>query len=162
MQTRDYLKYIVEKIHSTVFATVDSEGRPVTCAIDIMDYDESGLYFLTAKGKNFYDRLKSNENIAFTAMKGEDTLSCVAVSVQGRAKEIGPDRLPDLCRQHPYMAKSYPDGRSRSALTVFKIDEGAGEWFDLSQLPIERAGFSFGGAQEKETGYFVTDKCIGC
>ena len=28
MQTRDYLKYIVEKIHSTVFATVDSEGRP--------------------------------------------------------------------------------------------------------------------------------------
>lgn len=99
MQTRDYLKYIVEKIHSTVFATVDSEGRPVTCAIDIMDYDESGLYFLTAKGKNFYDRLKSNENIAFTAMKGEDTLSCVAVSVQGRAKEIGPDRLPDLFRK---------------------------------------------------------------
>ena len=162
MQTRDYLKYIVEKIHSTVFATVDSEGRPVTCAIDIMDYDESGLYFLTAKGKNLYDRLKSNENIAFTAMKGEDTLSCVAVSVQGKAKEIGPDRLPDLFRKNPYMAKIYPDERSRSALTVFKIYEGTGEWFDLSKLPIERAGFSFGGAQEKETGYFVTDKCIGC
>ena len=162
MQTRNYLKYIVEKIHSTVFATVDSEGRPVTCAIDIMDYDESGLYFLTAKGKNFYDRLKSNENIAFTAMKGEDTLSCVAVSVQGRAKEIGPDRLPDLFRKNLYMAKIYPDERSRSALTVFKIYEGTGEWFDLSKLPIERAGFSFGGAQEKETGYFVTDKCIGC
>ena len=89
MQTRDYLKTIVEKIHSAVFATVDSEGRPVTCAIDIMNYDENGLYFLTAKGKNFYDRLKANENIAFTAMKGEDTLSCVAVSVQGKAKEIG-------------------------------------------------------------------------
>ncbi len=162
MQTRDYLKYIVEKIHSTVFATVDSEGRPVTCAIDIMDYDESGLYFLTAKGKNFYDRLKSNENIAFTAMKGEDTLSCVAVSVQGRAKEIGPDRLLDLFRKNSYMAKIYPDERSRSALTVFKIYEGTGEWFDLSKLPIERAGFSFGGAREKETGYFVTDKCIGC
>ena len=162
MQTRDYLKYIVEKIHSTVFATVDSEGRPVTCAIDIMDYDESGLYFLTAKGKNFYDRLKSNENIAFTAMKGEDTLSCAAVSVQGRAKEIGPDRLLDLFRKNSYMAKIYPDERSRSALTVFKIYEGTGEWFDLSKLPIERAGFSFGGAREKETGYFVTDKCIGC
>ena len=50
MQTRDYLKTIVEKIHSAVFATVDSEGRPVTCAIDIMNYDENGLYFLTAKG----------------------------------------------------------------------------------------------------------------
>ena len=97
MQTKDYLQYIATKIHSTVFATVDAEGRPVTCAIDMMDYDDSGLYFLTAKGKNFYDRLKANENVAFTAMKGKDTLSCVAVSVQGKAKEIGPDRLPD-CR----------------------------------------------------------------
>ena len=49
MQAKDYLRYIVEEIHSTVFATVDSEGRPVTCAIDLMDYDESGLYFLIAR-----------------------------------------------------------------------------------------------------------------
>ena len=141
MQTKEYLEYIVDHIHSAVFATVDSQGRPVTCAIDLMDYDENSLYFLTAKGKNFYDRLKANENIAFTAMKGEDTLSCVAVSVQGKAKEIGPDRLPDLFRKNPYMEKIYPDVRSHSALTVFKIYEGTGEWFDLSKLPIERASF---------------------
>ena len=48
MQTRDYLKYIVEQIHSAVFATVDSQGRPVTCAIDLMDYDESGPAFRSA------------------------------------------------------------------------------------------------------------------
>lgn len=70
MQTRDYLKYIVDEIHSTVFAIVDEKGCPVTCAIDMMDCDESGLYFLSAKGKKFYERLKANENIAFTAMKG--------------------------------------------------------------------------------------------
>ena len=162
MQARDYLKYIAEEIHSTVFATVDSQGRPVTCAIDIMDCDEDGLYFLTAKGKNFYDRLKANENMAFTAMKGEDTLSRAAVSVRGKAKEIGPDKLPDLFRKNPYMEKIYPDGPSRGALTVFKIYEGTGEWFDLSKQPIERAGFSFGGAGLKGTGFFVTDKCIGC
>ena len=162
MRTKNYLEYIVKEMHSAVFATVDKEGRPVTCAIDIMDYDESGLYFLTAKGKNFYDRLKANENIAFTAMKGEDTLSCVAVSVRGRAREIGPDMLPALFAKNPYMEKIYPDERSRSALTVFKICEGTGEWFDLSKQPIERASFSFGGAQAKESGYFVTDKCIGC
>ena len=162
MQTNEIVQYIVEKIHSTVFATVDSEGRPVTCAIDMMDWDENGLYFLTAKGKNFYRRLKANENIAFTAMKGEDTLSCVAVSVQGRAKEIGPDRLGDLLRKNPYMEKIYPNARSRTALTVFQIYEGAGEWFDLSKQPIERVSFSFGGAHTKENGYFVTDKCIGC
>ena len=107
MQTRDYLKYIVEEIHSTVFATVDEKGCPVTCAIDMMDCDESGLYFLTAKGKKFYERLKTNENIAFTAMKGEDTLSCVAVSVQGKAREIGPGRLPDLFHNVPAISLPY-------------------------------------------------------
>ena len=162
MEAKDYLKYIVEEIHSTVFATVDQEGRPITCAIDMMDWDEGGLYFLTAKGKNFYDRLKANENIAFTAMKGEDTLSCVAVSVQGKANEIGPDSLPDLFRKNPYMEKIYPDVRSRGALTVFKISEGTGEWFDLSKQPVERASFSFGGARQGAEGYFVTDQCIGC
>lgn len=48
----NYLKYLVEEIHTTVMATVDNKGLPVTCAIDIMDYDDTGLYFLTAKGKN--------------------------------------------------------------------------------------------------------------
>ena len=82
--------------------------------------------------------------------------------MQGKAKEIGPQRLPDLFCKNPYMEQIYPDARSRSALTVFQIYEGAGEWFDLSKKPIERFAFSFGGAQAKKTGYFVTDRCTGC
>ena len=31
MQTKNYLQLIVEEIHTTVFATLDKEGRPVTC-----------------------------------------------------------------------------------------------------------------------------------
>lgn len=145
MHTKDFLRYIAEEIHSTVFATVDQTGRPVTCAIDMMDYDDSGLYFLTAKGKKFYDRLKANENIALTAMKGNDTLSSIAISIQGKAREIGPEMLPALFEKNPYMQKIYPDIRSRSALTVFKIYQGSGEWFDLTQFPIQRKTFSFGG-----------------
>ena len=79
----DYLRYIVEQMHSVVMATVDKDGHPVTCAIDIMDYDEEGLYFLTATGKKFYERLKNDEHISFTALRGKDTLSSVAVSLQG-------------------------------------------------------------------------------
>ena len=52
MTAHDYLNFIVDEIHSTVVATVDGDGLPVTCVIDMMYADENGLYFLTAKGKN--------------------------------------------------------------------------------------------------------------
>ena len=70
----NYLKYLVEEIHTTVVATVDDAGQPVTAAIDMMDWDEGGLYFLTARGKGFYDRLKKRGALALTGMKGTDTL----------------------------------------------------------------------------------------
>ena len=58
MESKDYLAYLVEEIHTTVVATVDDAGLPVTAAIDMMDADEGDVYFLTARGKEFYDRLK--------------------------------------------------------------------------------------------------------
>ena len=65
----------------------------------------------------------------------------------------GPAKLSDLFEKNPYMEKIYPDMRSRSALTVFKIYEGIGEWFDLSKFPIERASFSFGVSQKTCCGF---------
>ena len=47
MEAKNYLKYIVDEIHTVIVATVDSEGLPVTAAIDMMDADDSSLYFLT-------------------------------------------------------------------------------------------------------------------
>ena len=157
-----YFRYLVEEIHTTIVATVDDEGLPVTAAIDMMDYDENGLYFLTAKGKSFYDRLVKRGFLALTAIKGEDTMSSVAVSVRGKVQELGYGRIPELFEKNPYMHKIYPTEESTHALTVFQIYEGAGEWFDLSRKPIERASFTFGNAQKKEEGYFITDSCIGC
>lgn len=84
-------------------ATTDANDLPVTCAIDVMDYDDNGLYFLTAKGKNFYDRLKRNGYVALTGMKGKDTMSCVAVSLRGKVKEIGSEPLERLFKKNSYM-----------------------------------------------------------
>lgn len=158
----DYLKFLVDEIHTVVVATVDEQGLPVTSAIDIMDYDDNSLYFLTAKGKGFYKRLKDKKYLAFTGMKGEDTMSCTALSVRGKVRELGSDYLPRLFEKNPYMLEIYPTEQSRSALTVFQIYEGSGEWFDLSKKPIERASFTFGDAIQSQSGYFITDKCIGC
>ena len=162
MIAADYLKYIVNEIHRTIVATVDGEGLPVTCAIDMMDCDENSLYFLTAKGKAFYDRLITREFLALTAMKGEDTMSSVAVSVRGKVREIGFEKIPELFQKNPYMNEIYPTEESRKALTVFQIYEGSGEWFDLSKKPIERASFTFGKTETAQSGYFINDNCIGC
>ena len=158
-----YFKYLVEEIHTTVAATVDDQGEPVTAAIDMMDYDEDSLYFLTARGKGFYDRLKKREFLAFTALKGQDTMSSAALSARGKVRELGFERIPDLFNKNPYMYEIYPTEESMKALTVFQVYEGTGEWFDLSKKPIERASFTFGDrACESEDGYLITDACSGC
>ena len=162
MEAKDYLAFLVNEIHTVVAATVDDDGLPVTAAIDMMDSDESGLYFLTAKGKGFYDRLKRRGYLALTAIKGESTMTSVAISVRGKVRELGYDRIPELFEKNPYMREIYPTEGSMRALTVFQICEGSGEWFDLSKKPIERASFSFGGAEKVQEGYFITDACIGC
>ena len=162
METKDYFSFLVNEIHTTVVATVDDEGLPVTAAIDMMDYDENSLYFLTAKGKGFYDRLAKRGFMAFTAVKGEDTMSSVALSVRGKVRELGYDKIPGLFEKNPYMHEIYPTEESMHALTVFQIYEGTGEWFDLREKPIERASFTFGNVEKKPEGYFITDACIGC
>ena len=162
MESREYLSYLVHEIHTTVVATVDDASLPVTAAIDMMDADENGVYFLTAKGKGFYDRLKKRGVLALTGMKGEDTMHCVALSLRGKVRELGSDLLPRLFEKNPYMNEIYPDAASRSALTVFVIYEGSGEWFDLSKKPIERFSFTFGQAEAKAEGYRITSACTGC
>ncbi len=170
-KAESYLHYIVNEIHTTIVATVDNEGLPVTAAIDMMDADENGLYFLTARGKSFYDRLKKHGFLALTALKGADTMTSVAVSVRGKVRELGYDKIPELFEKNPYMHTIYPTEESMKALTVFQIFEGTGEWFDLSKKPIERASFVFGPKDTQverdriislNDGYLITDACIGC
>lgn len=148
MQTEDYFKLIVEEIHTTVVATTDGDGLPVTCAVDMMDYDRTGLYFLTAKRKNFYRRLKRNGYIALTGIRGEDTMSRAAVSVRGKVRELGGEKVKELFAKNRYMYEIYPDESMFRELGAFQLYAGTGDWFDLSVKPIGTAHFSFG--EEKE------------
>lgn len=162
MEAKEYLSYIVKQIHTVIVATVDDSGLPVTAAIDMMDSDENSLYFLTAKGKGFYDRLVKRGYLSLTAIKGNGTMNSVAVSVRGKVQELGWAPIPQLIEKNPYMLEIYPTEESRQALTAFRLYEGNGEWFDLSKKPIERASFSFGKSAEQREGYYITDACIGC
>ncbi|MEE1181958.1 MAG: hypothetical protein UHY90_06855 [Treponema sp.] len=164
MTAKEILKFIETQIHTVIIASVDQDNFPVTCAIDIMDSDESSLYFLTACGKGFYKRLISNSHISLTGIKGKYTMSRVAVSIQGIVEENGTERLPLLLQKNPYMNEIYPTKESQKALTVFKLTKGYGEWFDLSKKPIERISFSLGKSSEekKYAAYTINEKCTNC
>ena len=163
MTTEEILKLVQSDIHSTIVATLDDEGLPVTCVIDMMLSDENSLYFLTARGKAFYRRLMEKPFVAITGLKGETTMTSVSVNLRGDVRNIGKEKLPEIFRENPYMAEIYPTEAGREVLEVFQIYRGTGEVFDLSQKPIFRQSFAFGDAPMKEHGYFVDQtKCLSC
>lgn len=143
MNTKEYLRLIVDDIHIVIVVTVDEDWLPVTAAIDMMDADENSLYFLTGTGKSFYRRLKDKGYLAFTALKGEDTMSSIAVSVKGKVKELGSVKAKELCDKNPYMYEIYPTEESRKVITAFQIYEGEGNWYDLTKKPIDIRSFTF-------------------
>jgi uncharacterized pyridoxamine 5'-phosphate oxidase family protein len=52
METDKIFSFLVNEIHTSILATADAEGLPVTAAVDRMDTDGGSLYFLTAKVKD--------------------------------------------------------------------------------------------------------------
>ena len=157
MNSLEYLKVLVENIHSTTVATIGSDGHPQTRVIDMMLYDENGVYFLTAKGKTFYDQLMDQQYIAVSATKDK-----MAISLRGKIRNIGYEKLNEIFEKNTYMQKIYPD-ETRSALQVFQLYEAQGEYFDISNPSnIVREGILIGEAEAVKTGYFVGKECIGC
>ena len=134
---------IVEEMHTTVVATVDNEGLPVTCVIDMMDYDAEGLYFLTNFGKSFYGRLKERGYLSLSATDGKPTMECTAVTVAGRVREEGPEVLARLMEKNPYMYELYPTEERRATLRAFKIVDGTGNLYELGEKPPRQTYFVF-------------------
>ena len=157
LDTQDYLKILVEDIHSTVVATIDRNGHPVTRCIDMMLYDGNGVYFLTAKGKEFYTQLMEQHYISLSAISGK---RCISLS--GKVENIGHERLDEIFLKNTYMQDIYP-GDTRSALEVFRIFEARGNFFDISDPGhMTRGTFAIGKTSTQAGGYQVTGRCTGC
>lgn len=163
MNTKTYLNILATEIHSVVIATCDKNGLPTTRVIDIMLHDDDCVYFLTAKGKAFYQQLMSKGYVSLSGMtSGADTMSKKAISIAGSVRNIGTERLNEIFTKNAYMNSIYPTSESRTALEVFCLYKGQGEFFDLSTKPITRGSFTFGGEEMKHYGYLITEDCTGC
>lgn len=162
MTVNEIMTKLVDEMHTAVIASNDKSGRPVTAVIDIMLTENERLYFLTAKGKNFYERLIEQKFVALSTWKGADTMTSVAISIRGKVRKIGNDKLQEIFDRNTYMKEIYPQQESRTALEVFEIYEGEGEYFDLSTRPIFRESFSFPRKESSLHGYVITKQCIKC
>ena len=157
MTRNDYLKLLTEDIHSTILATIGTDGHPQTRVIDMMLWDEKGVYFLTARGKAFYAQLMEQEYVALSATK--DKLS---ISLRGKIQNIGSEKLDEIFEKNPYMQSIYP-GDTRSALEVFHLYEANGEFFDIRDpAHIARDSITIGKAVRETPGYYVGKRCTGC
>lgn len=152
----DYIKLLVEDIHSVTMATINNEGKPITRIINLMLYDEEGIYFLTARGKNFYKELMDQEYISLTGLKGK-----VSFSLSGKVKNIGSHKLDEIFLKNTYMQSIYPED-TRKALDVFCLYEASGEYFDISDpAHIKRVPITIN-SKEHAAYYTITDQCIHC
>lgn len=155
--TKDFLKILVEEIHSTTIATIDENGRPVTRVIDMMLWDEQGVYFLTAKGKAFYTQLMEQKYISLSSIKDKRS-----ISLRGQIENIGSEKLDEIFEKNTYMQGIYPDD-TRQALEVFRLYKATGEFFDISNPKhVTRGSIVIGEAKQGRQGYYVGDACIGC
>ncbi|ONI39281.1 hypothetical protein AN639_06280 [Candidatus Epulonipiscium fishelsonii] len=157
MNTTDILKCLKDDIHSTIFSTIAEDGFPQSRAIDIMLCDEKSIYFITAKGKKFYDQLMEQHFVAIAGVKNG-----ICINLRGKIRIADKKLLKDVFEQNQYMKDIYP-GNTREILEVFQLYEGHGEYFDLNQTPIYRQSFSLGGAEVYKSGYVIKqENCLHC
>lgn len=156
MSTKRYFQMLRE-MKDVSFSTVAEDGTPRSRIIDVMLAEEEKMYFLTARGKEFYRELMSTGRVAVTGLNKD----WETVRVWGKVKNVGQALLGKIFEENPSMNGVYP-GDSRNILEVFCLYEGEGEYFCLAQHPIVRQPFSFGKPTHARKGFCITENCIGC
>lgn len=155
MDKKQFLEDII-RIHSVSVATIDSNGKPTIRIIDMMYIEDDCLYFLTARGKNFYQEITKDNYIALSCQKYNKSYV-----IKGYVEQVDHKYLDILFNKNKYMWGTYPRN-TRDVLEVFKIYKWSGEYFDVTSKPITRLGFSNNMEEIKKETFFVNDKCINC
>ncbi|MGX7112513.1 pyridoxamine 5'-phosphate oxidase family protein [Gemella cuniculi] len=96
----NYLKILVEDIHSVVLGTLDRNDKVATRVIDLMYEDGKTVYFLTANTKLMYKQLLENPFVSVTGLTvGSDTMKRKSITLQGKVQCIGKTNLDILLKK---------------------------------------------------------------
>lgn len=149
---------ILREIKDVAFATVEN-GLPQVRIIDVMLVENKKLYFCTARGKDFYNQLITDGNVAVTGLNGKYQM----IRLRGHAEKLDSSQkwIDRIFEANPSMNEVYPDD-SRYILEAFVIDSGSIEFFDLGIKPVERQYFTLGEIKKESKGFFISNECIRC
>lgn len=140
----EFLQLIVDSFQSVVFGTVDQNGDPHTNVADIEIRDQDKLIFATTYQKAFYNRLKNHPQISITALKGNETLDSLGLTLDGIVEEVDQKYLDQIFTTRPEMQRiSANHSERRSILRPFAITPIVGSIYDLRRQPIFQMGFKF-------------------
>lgn len=149
----------LRKVKDVSFATVDKTGSPQVRIIDIMNVEDEKIYFLTGRGKSFYNEINETLEVAIVGL----TEDYESIRVNGKVKKMESQKevIDKLFELNPSMKDVYP-GNSRYILDAFCVYEGEVEYFDLLAKPIFRTSFSLNGGKIIKKGFCISDRCIKC
>lgn len=150
---------LLREIKDVAFATVDKNGNPQVRIIDVMIVENETLYFVTSRGKDFYEQLINSGKIAITGL----TKNYESIRLMGKVYKVEEQKkwLNRVFEENPTMNNVYPND-SRYILDVFAISEGEMEYFNLSENPIYRESFTLNKLNIKEKGFYISSNCVGC
>lgn len=160
MEIKTCLKKL-EYVGVLAFATVDESGSPQIRNISAIHYEPDGLYFFTARGKDFCEQLLRDGRVqilGYTKYKEMIRLSAKAMPAPAKRQA---EYIDTIFREQPYLANVYP-GDTRKIGIVFEIRDAAVEYFNLGTNPIFRENYTLGNGKTTAKGYYITDACIGC
>ena len=141
---------ILREIKDVAFATVENR-LPQVRIIDVMLVENKKLYFCTARGKNFYNQLITDGNVAVTGLNRKYQM----IRLRGHAEKLDSSKkwIDRIFEANPSMNEVYPDD-SRYILEAFVIDRGSIEFFDLGIKPVERQYFTLGEIKKRKQRIF--------
>lgn len=146
MDTATILSILHNEIHSVVVGMTDSKGHPVSVFLDVMFVEENAIYFMTSdNGRTLYHLLNNSDYISICGKTEGDFFHSKMITIQGRVRNIGKDRVNELIDANPYMKKLYPDDQKekRCIIDVFQVYEGHGSYQDFSATPVKQSKFQF-------------------
>ena len=107
------LTRIVRDVQRVVIAMVDDAGMPETRAVEMLDADAEGLYFIVDRTTAFYAQLAARKSLAFTGVQGASYGECATVTLRGRVEEMGSGLVLPLLEKNEAVFEFYKNEELR-------------------------------------------------